>query len=136
MINEIFYTVIILYSDECRAAAREVSSLRYFIAYTRALTAAALDKRSLSAEIDISVEPDTVRRLSSPAVCIKTDAKKPESALVEVRTHPTAVEQASFCRATVFVAMQELRTVVDEAETLVSAKHWPFPTYGELLYGI
>ena len=106
------------------------------IAYTRELSAAALDKRSLSAEIDISVELDTVRRLSSLAVCIKTDAEKLESALVEVRTHPTAAEQASFCRATVFVAMQELRTVVDEAETLVSAKHWPFPTYGELLYGI
>ena len=106
------------------------------IAYTRELSAAALDKRSLSAEIDISVELDTVRRLSSLAACIKTDAEKLESALVEVRTHPTAVEQASFCRATVFVAMQELRTVVDEAETLVSAKHWPFPTYGELLYGV
>ena len=105
------------------------------IAYTRELSAAALDKRSLSAEIDISVELDTVRRLSSLAACIKADAEKLESALVEVRTHSTA-EQASFCRATVFVAMQELRTVVDEAETLVSAKHWPFPTYGELLYGI
>ena len=106
------------------------------IAYPRELSAAALDKRSLSAEIDISVELDTVRRLSSLAACIKADAEKLESALVEVRTHPTAAEQASFCRATVFVAMQELRTVVDEAETLVSAKHWPFPTYGELLYGI
>ena len=106
------------------------------IAYTRELSAAALDKRSLSAEIDISVELDTVRRLSSLAACIKADAEKLESALVEVRTHSTAAEQASFCRATVFVAMQELRTVVDEAETLVSAKHWPFPTYGELLYGI
>ena len=106
------------------------------IAYTRELSAAALDKRSLSAEIDISVELDTVRRLSSLAACIKTDAEKLESALVEVRTHPTAVEQASFCRATVFVAMQELRTVVDEAETLVSAKHWPFPTYGDLLFGV
>ena len=106
------------------------------IAYTRELSAAALDKRSLSAEIDISVELDTVRRLSSLAACIKADAEKLESALVEVRTHSTAAEQASFCRATVFVAMQELRTVVDEAETLVSAKHWPYPTYGELLYGI
>ncbi len=106
------------------------------IAYTRELSAAALDKRSLSAEIDISVELDTVRRLSSLAACIKADAEKLESALVEVRTHSTAAEQASFCRATVFVALQELRTVVDEAETLVSAKHWPFPTYGELLYGI
>ena len=32
--------------------------------------------------------------------------------------------------------MNELRARADEAETLTSAKYWPFPTYGELLYGI
>ena len=106
------------------------------VAYTIELSAAALDKRALSEDIDISVELDTVRRLSSLAACIKSDAEKLEHALAEVRVYPTAAEQASFCRTVVFVAMQQLRASADEAETLVSAKHWPFPTYGELLYSI
>ncbi len=106
------------------------------VAYTSELSAAALDKRALSEDIDISVELDTVRRLSSLAACIKSDAEKLEHALAEVRVYPTAAEQASFCRTVVFVAMQQLRASADEAETLVSAKHWPFPTYGELLYSI
>ena len=106
------------------------------VAYTSELSAAALDKRALSEDIDISVDLDTVRRLSSLAACIKSDAEKLEHALAEVRVYPTAAEQASFCRTVVFVAMQQLRASADEAETLVSAKHWPFPTYGELLYSI
>ena len=106
------------------------------VAHTSELSADALAKRALSDDIDISVELDTVRRLSSLAACIKSDAEKLEHALAEVRVYPTAAEQASFCRTVVFVAMQQLRASADEAETLVSAKHWPFPTYGELLYSI
>ena len=32
--------------------------------------------------------------------------------------------------------MAELRVVCDEAETLTAAKYWPFPTYGDLLFGV
>ena len=33
-------------------------------------------------------------------------------------------------------AMQELRELVDEAETLVVSDNWPYPTYGDLLFGV
>ena len=32
--------------------------------------------------------------------------------------------------------MQSLRTVVDETELMVSSKAWPYPGYGELLFGV
>ena len=32
--------------------------------------------------------------------------------------------------------MAALRAVADEAETQTSEKYWPFPTYGELLFGV
>ena len=32
--------------------------------------------------------------------------------------------------------MAALRTVADEAETITAEKYWPFPTYGELLFGV
>ena len=35
-----------------------------------------------------------------------------------------------------FPAMQELRAVADELETLVGEDYWPFPTYGDLLFKI
>lgn len=36
----------------------------------------------------------------------------------------------------VLTAMQELRAVADEIETLVGANYWPYPTYGDLLFGV
>ena len=36
----------------------------------------------------------------------------------------------------VLTIMQSLREAVDALENIVSADYWPFPTYGELLFGI
>ena len=41
--------------------------------------------------------------------------------------------KARHCRDTVTRCMQQLRALVDEAETMVDSKAWPFPGYGELL---
>ena len=32
--------------------------------------------------------------------------------------------------------MNELRVVVDEMETQTDAKHWPYPTYGDILFSV
>lgn len=32
--------------------------------------------------------------------------------------------------------MEALRTVADTLETLVGRSYWPYPTYGELLFGV
>ena len=42
--------------------------------------------------------------------------------------------EAHYFKDNVLPAMQELRAVADELETIVAAKCWPFPTYGELLF--
>ena len=44
--------------------------------------------------------------------------------------------QAFHIRDDVLSRMAELRTMCDEAETLTAASYWPFPTYGELLFGV
>jgi len=44
--------------------------------------------------------------------------------------------RARFYRDGVFAAMSDLRVTVDELETLVSGKHWPFPVYGEMFSGV
>ena len=43
------------------------------------------------------------------------------------------LNQARYCRDNVFLCMQELRCLVDEAEMIVDSKLWPFPGYGQLL---
>ena len=44
--------------------------------------------------------------------------------------------QAFFIRDEVLDRMAALRRVCDEAETITSAELWPFPTYGDLLFGV
>ena len=39
-------------------------------------------------------------------------------------------------RDVILQKMAELRVVCDEAETVTAEKYWPFPTYGELLFGV
>ena len=46
------------------------------------------------------------------------------------------VSKADCIRDVVLPEMNALRAVCDEAETLTDAKAWPFPTYGELLFGV
>ncbi len=44
--------------------------------------------------------------------------------------------QAFFIRDQVLERMAELRKLCDEAETLTAEDYWPFPTYGDLLFGV
>lgn len=46
------------------------------------------------------------------------------------------LKAAYFYRDKILTAMSELRIVVDELETLTAKKHWPFPSYAEILYSV
>ncbi len=43
---------------------------------------------------------------------------------------------AVYHRQVIFATMQSLRADVDNAERITSAKYWPYPSYGELLFGV
>jgi glutamine synthetase len=43
---------------------------------------------------------------------------------------------AKFFRNEVFSAMQSLRAVADELETITPETIWPFPTYADLLFRV
>ena len=45
-------------------------------------------------------------------------------------------QRARYYREMVCPAMDALRTVVDELETLVSKDAWPYPSYGRILYRV
>ena len=59
-----------------------------------------------------------------------------EDAVVETSAETDDLKLAQANRDKVFAAMQELRAIVDELETVVSAEYWTLPTYGEMLYSI
>ncbi|MCL2443241.1 MAG: glutamine synthetase type III, partial [Treponema sp.] len=46
------------------------------------------------------------------------------------------LDTAKFYRDRIITGMSELRLIVDELETFIARKYWPFPTYAEILYSV
>ena len=55
---------------------------------------------------------------------------------VDGRDGEDATAQAFYIRDVLLEKMAALRRLCDEAEGLTPADCWPFPTYGELLFGV
>ena len=47
-----------------------------------------------------------------------------------------SAEQSMFYKERILPAMAELRRAGDALESVTAAEYWPFPTYGELLFGV
>ena len=104
--------------------------------YTGALASSVLAKRSACEGISTEAEESIIRKLGALLNSVYGKTEALSAATIEMKTAASSEEAARFARSTVFVAMQELRAVVDEAETLVGSDYWPFPTYSEMLFSV
>ena len=104
--------------------------------YTAELAGAAATKKAVCADLSCDYELGLVKKLSvlTDQIAVKTDEL--ESALMELKNVSDVTEEAYAIRDTLIGTMAALRAVADEAETLTAEKYWPFPTYGELLFGV
>ena len=82
------------------------------------------------------VEEKLANKLSTLAVSLEDAICVLESKTLDVKNVTEPLEIAKFYRNEVFGAMQSLRAVSDELETMVSEKIWPFPAYSQLLFNI
>ena len=87
-------------------------------------------------ELDTSLEVNLLERISKLSGYLLKKLTALENTLLKSKDDRKILAQASFYRDKVFTDMSELRLIVDELETLVAKKHWPIPTYAELLYSI
>ncbi len=100
------------------------------------LAEAALTKKQFVQTADCSYEESIVTRLSvlTGKICKKTEVL--DSAMAELSKAEDATRKAQFIRDRILGAMNELRTAVDEAETICDKQLWPFPSYGDLLFSV
>jgi glutamine synthetase len=103
-------------------------------AYTKDLSEAALAKQQLGITADTEIR--LVEELSSLLGCFIKAVDALDEALLGVKEQDEIGACASYYREHVFTAMQELRGISDTMETMVSKKHWPWPTYGDLLFSV
>ena len=105
--------------------------------YVRDLTDTALAKKALSDAIPTSVEEDLITSLSNKLVCFSKKTAELEVAVIKASDYSDDnLKYAKYYRETVFALMQELRAVGDAMETETASEYWPYPSYGELLFGV
>lgn len=105
-------------------------------AYAKEVAKTAAAKKAVDAALPCTYESGLIRRLSSLTDRIAGKADELEQALLSLSSVEEIGEQANAIRDTVLVKMSELRLACDEAETITAKSYWPFPTYGDLLFGV
>ena len=107
------------------------------ISFVKELADTALAKKSLSPSYSVYPETTLIETLSSEC---ETFAKKTEELKRAVENasnyRSDSLVLAKYYRNTVFDIMNTLRETGDSMERKTSAKYYPYPSYGEILFGV
>ena len=104
--------------------------------YSKDLCDTLLSKKAVCAEMDVSYEKETLENISKHTQGAFACTKDLEKALEDALKIKDVTRLANHYKNEVLKAMKALRLHADNLETLVGAKYWPFPTYGELLFSV
>ncbi len=104
--------------------------------YTAKLAGSAAAKKAVAPTLACGYEIGLIIKLSGLTDQIAENTDRLENALLNVKSISDVTLESYAIRDTLLGAMAELRAVADEAETLTAETDWPFPTYGELLFGV
>ncbi len=105
-------------------------------AYSASVAESLGAKLSVVPELSGKYEKEKLRTLSSLEDSIDASVSALESSLIRLRAIGDITDSAFVIRDVILQKMAELRVACDEAETLTAKKYWPFPTYGDLLFGV
>ena len=104
--------------------------------YMKVLSDSALSMKQFSDEADTSYESETFERLSALCGNAYQKTKALESTVCKVKGIEDGSARAMAYKDEVATAMLDLRIVIDEMETITAKEYWPYPSYGELLFGV
>ncbi|MGI6030287.1 MAG: glutamine synthetase III [Eubacteriales bacterium] len=105
--------------------------------YIRDLSETAAAKKSLcGSKIACGMEEQLVNKLSGLCQCGYQEVETLAASLVKAHDCEEIQRMGQYYANTVFPAMQQLRSTVDELEATVAKEYWPYPTYGEMLFSV
>ena len=105
-------------------------------AFSKELAGTALSKKALLPIIDCKYELDLVKKISELTSEMYALTNKLEDTLSGARDLVGAEKIAKYYKNSVLAAMNEVRVLADELETITAKSFWPYPSYSELLFGI
>ena len=105
-------------------------------AYTHELSNTVLAKNKAVPGLECSYESELVGEITGLTNSAYSKVKAIEAALMGTKDVADSAELARYYRDKIFSLMTELRITIDELETITSAEYWPYPSYGDLLFGV
>jgi len=104
--------------------------------YSAELAASVNAKKKAVPEAACTYEKGIVAKVTDLEDAIAQATADLEAAIIAASQTADVEAESYAIRDDVIDMMNKLRVLCDEAETDVSDKYWPFPTYGELLFGV
>jgi glutamine synthetase len=95
-----------------------------------------LKRKKECGDYDSTLEERMLSKISKLCSSLLNKLDVLEEALQHTQDDEDIKTHAEFCRNNIFTAMAELRLTADELEAIVAKRHWPFPSYGDLLYSV
>ena len=105
-------------------------------AYSQTLSNTILAKKAVNKKMDCTYEVETLNKVTDLTAKTYHLVRTLSERMKTAETFKNVKGKADFLKGSVLSTMNKIREATDELETLVSADCWPFPTYGELLFGI
>ncbi len=102
--------------------------------YSKLLAETAAIKNSLGAEN--VYEAETLGKISALTTAAYRSLAKLEENAAAAASVSDSEEAALYYKDNILAVMNELRDSIDKLESMVDAKFWPYPSYGELLFSI
>ena len=102
--------------------------------YSKSLAETAAIKNSLGAEN--TYETETLGKISALTTSAYRSLTKLEENAAAASSVSDSEESALYYKDNILAVMNELRASIDKLESMVDAKFWPYPSYGELLFSI
>ncbi|MBE6870600.1 MAG: glutamine synthetase type III [Ruminococcaceae bacterium] len=105
-------------------------------AYTADVARAVTEKKAAMPQIDCTYEQERISELSELTAKMHSSVKELEEAMQRVKSIVDVAQLSCAYRDEVILCMNSLRTAADKAETITAEKYWPYPSYGDLLFGV
>ena len=105
-------------------------------AFSKSVAESGVAKRAFMAEADVTYEAETVAHVSRLSTAMLNSLADLEKKLEMSGSIGCVKEKAFFFKDEIIGVMTALRAAADELETVTGSKYWPYPSYGELLFGV
>ena len=104
--------------------------------YIKELAQTASLVKSVDPELVPAAQTELMKKLTNLLNCFVKKIDVLDKAVVGAKEVTDVAENAMYFKDSVLSAMQELRAVADEMEANMSAKAWPYPSYGTMLFSV